>query len=162
MDIQKMYWDTLVQIKHDQIYVDQYLNRSTKISNTMNLFTAFVSSSSIAGWAIWQQLSILWSIIIVLSQIINAIKDYLPFSKRVKNLTDIYIKLADLFNKMDFYWYDISNGKISKKDIHEKLYTFKAERDKIESRTIGNQYLPNNKRIRSRSYEMTEQYFHNY
>jgi hypothetical protein len=162
MDIQKMYWETLVQIKHDQNYVDLYLSRSTRINNSLNLFTALVSSSSIAGWAIWQKLSILWSIIIVVSQIINAIKDYLPFSRRVKNLTDIYIKLADLFSKMDFLWFDISNGKMTEDDIHERLYTFKAERDKIESRTIGNQYLPNNKSVRAKSYDLTEKYFCNY
>jgi len=162
MNMQNHYWNTLVQLKHDQNYVDLFLSRSTKVNNSINLFTALVSSSSIAGWAIWQRLSILWSIIIVTSQVINAIKDYLPYSKRVKNLTDIYIKLADLFNRMDFYWYDISNGNMTEEDIHAKLYEFRSERDKLDSRTIGNQNLPDSGRIRNKALELTRKYFLNY
>ncbi len=40
--------------------------------------------SSIAAWEIWQEYQMVWAVIIALSQVITAIKPFLPFRQRLK------------------------------------------------------------------------------
>lgn len=110
MELQERYWKELVQLKFENFYLDEYLNHSYKLDNTINIITAISSSGSIAGWAIWNDLMIVWSIIIAVSQVINAIKPYLPFSKRLKTITSMNADVSALFNKAEYNWFKVANG----------------------------------------------------
>lgn len=58
----------MVQIKAWIFYLDLYGEDSYKWEKRINIFSAIAASTSIAAWAIWQQLSFVWSLIIAISQ----------------------------------------------------------------------------------------------
>ena len=58
--MQEKYWRYMVQIKAWIFYLDLYGENSYKWEKRINVFSAIVSSTSIAAWAIWQQLSFAW------------------------------------------------------------------------------------------------------
>ena len=76
MDVQKMYWDDLVQLRFQLLYIETYSDASYKKDNAINIILAIASSSSIGAWVIWKEAAIVWGAIIAISQVINAVKDY--------------------------------------------------------------------------------------
>lgn len=74
----------MVQIKAWIFYLDLYGEDSYKWEKRINIFGAIAASTSIAAWAICQQLSFVWSLIIAISQVLNAVKEFMPYSKRLK------------------------------------------------------------------------------
>lgn len=79
--IQKKYWNELSQLKFELYYLGEYIAHSEKCDNSINIITAITSSSSIAAWALWDSWKFVWSFIIALSQVINAVKIHLRIVK---------------------------------------------------------------------------------
>ena len=59
----------------------------------INIFLAVTSSGSIGGWVIWDKYSFLWAFIIAASQVINVVKQFLPYKTRVKTTGGILKEL---------------------------------------------------------------------
>ena len=76
--MQEKYWRYMVQIKAWIFYLDLYAEDSYKWDKRINIFGAIASSTSIAAWTIWSQLSYVWSVIIAVSQVLTAIKSFMP------------------------------------------------------------------------------------
>ena len=161
MNVQERYWKELMQLKFQQFYFDEYLNESYKINNIINIITAIASSSSIAGWAIWNRLGYMWSIIIALSQLISAIKIYLPFSTRIKALTSACSDTNDLFLKAEYYWYRVANGELTSSKINDLNYQFKRDNQAINNKYNLQTYLPFNEKFKNIADTNVNEYFAN-
>lgn len=88
--MQEKYWNYMVQIKAWTFYLDIYAEDSYKWDRRINIYGAIASSSSIAAWTIWRNWSFIWAAIIAISQVLTAIKQYLPFGRKVKISSTIY------------------------------------------------------------------------
>lgn len=86
---QDRYWKELYQLRVHVNYLEIYMERSERLDKAINIFFAITSSSSICGWAIWNKFSFVWGMIIAISQLINAIKYFLPYRDRMKSLNKI-------------------------------------------------------------------------
>ncbi len=162
MELQERYWKELVQLKFENFYLDEYLDHSYKLNNTINIITAISSSGSIAGWAIWNNLMIVWSVIIAASQVINAIKPYLPFSKRLKVITSMNSDISALFNKAEYNWFKVANGYLTLQEINELQYELKKERQKIDEKYYTNLYLPDKRKLKEKADISVDIYFKKY
>ncbi len=91
------FWKTLEELKHNVKYLELLSTRDETRNMWLNMILAITSCSSIAAWAIWQQYSIVWAIIIAAGQVITAIKPYLPFRKRFKAFFKILPEIYELF-----------------------------------------------------------------
>ena len=89
----------MVQIKAWTFYLDIYAEDSYKWDRRINIYGAIASSSSIAAWTIWRSWSFIWAAIIAISQVLTAIKQYLPFGRRLKYLQPFIEDLNKLWNK---------------------------------------------------------------
>lgn len=159
--MQEKYWRYMVQIKAWIFYLDLYEESSYKWNRRINVFSAVVSSTSIAAWAIWQQLSLLWSIIIAISQVLNAIKVYLPYNIRLKLIASFMEDLKYLYNKMEYNWLKVSNGELTEEEINELLYTFKNEYTGIENKNMKEEILLDNENFKKEADQKTDFYFEN-
>lgn len=102
MTMKNTYWKYMVQIKAWQYYLENYTERSYRWDKGINVFTAVVSSTSIAGWAIWNQISYVWGILIAVMQVVTAIKSYLPFGQRLQVLPGLQSDLTSLYNDIEY------------------------------------------------------------
>ena len=84
MNYQSIYWDNLVQFRAGVYYLQSYQIHSGKWNSRIQAFLAITSSSSIGGWAIWQEYGMIWGSLIAASQVVNAVKGFLPFQKRAR------------------------------------------------------------------------------
>lgn len=157
--IQNKYWDELCQLRFDLFYINECIDISRKYDNFINIFTAITSSSSIGAWVIWRSLSFVWSCVIAVSQVINATKIYLPYSKRIRLLNEQYFELDKLFNDCDYLWFKIANGDFTEEGINDKLRDFRNRKHLIDYKYAKQVSIPDNKKISEKVMILTENYF---
>jgi hypothetical protein len=92
---QERYWTQLKHLKTHIFYCHFYALHTDKIDKGLNIFLALTSSGSIAAWAVVKDHAMLWACIIAASQIVTAIKPFLPYRQRAKAL----IALGDALQK---------------------------------------------------------------
>lgn len=141
--------------------MDLYGENSYKWEKRINVFSAIVSSTSIAAWAIWQQLSFAWSFIIAISQVLSAIKVFLPYSRRLKSIVPFMEDLKFLYNRMEYTWFKVASGEMTEEEINEILYEFKNEYTNIENKHLKNETLLENEKFKKKSDMKTDAYFKN-
>lgn len=159
--MQEKYWRYMVQIKSWLFYLDIYEENSYKWEKNINIFSAVVSSTSIAAWAIWQQFSYVWSVIIAVSQVLTAIKSFLPYNTRRKVTISFLEDLKLLYNKIEYNWFKVSDGELTEEEINEMLFIFKDEYTNIENKNLKEETLPENERFMKIAAQKTDQYFQN-
>lgn len=157
--MQEKYWRYMVQIKAWIFYLDLYAEDSYKWDKRINVFGAIASSTSIAAWTIWSQLSYVWSVIIAVSQVLTAIKGFMPYSRRLKVLVPFIEDLKFLYNKMEYNWFKVASGELAEDEINELLYTFKDDFTSIENKNLKEETLLENERIKKIADMKTDTYF---
>lgn len=87
----------------------------------MNGILAITSSSSIAGWAIWDEYGKVWGFLIALSQVITAIKPLFPFNKHVHTLNTHCYKQEALFLELEELWFKVKDKRIDEDEARQQL-----------------------------------------
>ena len=144
---QSRYWSELREIKTHVIYLQKYAVHSDWWDKAINIFLAITSSSSIAAWAIWQKHSMVWAVIIALSQVITAIKPFLPYKQRLKVLNEFNDKLQEISLNCEKNWFNVAEGKLSEEEIHELYIGIKNQSLEAECKCLKNIVLPKNSKI---------------
>lgn len=160
--VQKKYWEDLIQLRFQLFYLEEYLCQSYRYNSWVNISMAIASSSSIAAWAIWDKFNFLWSLIIAISQVINAVKIYLPFNKRTKYINLLYSQLTELFNEYDYNWLNVANGVLTEEEINNLIYKFRKKKHKIHDEHLLNNHLPQKKKLKELADVKLKNYFENY
>lgn len=161
MNYQERYWREMDQLKVHIFYLEEYLEKTIKIDRGIKIFLAVASSGSIAGWAIWQHISFVWGGIIAASQIVNSVKEYLPYSKRLKALQGITNDLEALFLNFESRWFDVAEGNLTNEEIHKMHMMFKEQRRLIIQKHLGVNPLPHKEHFMRKAIESTRLYFSN-
>jgi hypothetical protein len=98
---------------------------------------AVTSSASIAGWAIWQKASWLWAMIIAASQVLSAIRSYLPFARRAEVLKEATPSYNSLLARIECQWFHVSEGLLSEMEINDLISQFHKEQSDIDDRIFS-------------------------
>jgi hypothetical protein len=143
---QDRYWQELYELKVHTSYLSIYLLKTEKIDTTINAFLAVASSGSIAGWAMWKDYQFVWASIIVLSQFITAIKTFLPYNLRIKNISKVLKEMELLSIEYEKQWFYISEGEKTIEEINTLRFEIKEKKSKIMSKYFTTNILPSNKK----------------
>ena len=157
--MQKKYWSYLVQIKAWIYYLDIYVEKSFQWDRRIKVFVA--SSSSIAAWTIWKEWSYIWGVIIAVSQVLTAIKDYFPFGRRLKILKPFIDELKILYIKIEYDWFKVAEGEVTEKEINQLLFDYKKQFSEIESKYLNEEILIENLEYRNLADQKVTKYFEN-
>lgn len=144
---QQRYWNQLKEFKTHVIYLDEYASSSDKWDKTINIFLAVTSSTSIAAWAIWQRHQLVWAVIIALSQVITAIKPFLPYKQRLKAIGELNDKLQEISLECEKRWYSVAEGKLTEEEIHNLFISLRDKALSAERKHLKSVILPKNKKI---------------
>ena len=80
---QNRFWNQLKELKVHVFYLQNYAVSSGRYDQSINIFLAIASSSSIAAWALWKEYQFVWACIIAIAQVITAVKPLLPYKGSV-------------------------------------------------------------------------------
>ena len=115
----------MIDSKFKSFYLDYFVSKLQKYDRNINIFLALSSSGGISGWAVWQEYETIWVIIIAGSTIINVIKPYLPFSKYIKELNNISLKMQNLHLDYERLWYKFEKDPLDEDSATEQFFVLK-------------------------------------
>jgi len=125
--LKKQIFNKLLDSKYKYFTLDLLTAKYYKYDRNLNIFLAFTSSGSVAGWAIWKEIPWLWGIIIIASQLVIVLKPYFPFSKYSKEFSEKYVLLQSLVNELEQFYLKIHLKKITEEQAIEDFFKIKHE-----------------------------------
>ncbi len=156
---QMQFWNHLVEVRVHCFYLREYHVASDRTETRLNCFLALCSSTSIAAWAIWQQVPLLWAGIIGLSHVLSAVRQFLPFKKRADGVLSAYRELQEAALWAEQEWYAVSEGQLETKSIHDLTCELRKKEAKTDSTHLSPLPLPYNQILFSRAQEQAITYF---
>lgn len=162
MDVQAQFWQEIATLRRDARYVDLSLARTERIDRGINAFLAITASSSIAGWVIVQQYAVVWGAIVAASQVVQTMREYLPYKNRVKALAGLSIELNTLSLLAEDQWFKVSNGGLYDDDIHDLRIALKKKKASAVQKAFPVAGLPENKKLADRAELDNIRYFSSY
>jgi hypothetical protein len=103
------------------------------------------SSGGIAAWVVWKDYPFLWSGIIALAQLLDALKNVFPFAKLHKSASDLTVALELLFIDAQYEWEKIYAGKMGDEDIMAARQKMQKVRLEAEQKYFPEGFQPPSK-----------------
>lgn len=162
MDVQKRYWQELADLKRDSIYIDLYHAQTEKIDRSIGGFTAVTSSASIGAWVIWEKWAFIWGTAIAAAQVLQAVKEFLPYKKRLRALTGLSQELNGLAWSAENDWFKISRGMLTEEEIHEIHMKVKKKKQEAVQKSFPASSLPEVKKLGGQADKSASDYLKSY
>lgn len=153
------YWKKMTQYKFSLFYLQLYLGESVRINRILNISTTITASAAIAAWAAWQNLAFIWGLIIVVSQVVCSINQFLPYQKRIADITGLLSQLNGLYICVENDWYKVSNGKLTEDEINDLCYEYVRKWDGIDDMFFVGDTLPQKDKLIQIAEEKKNNYF---
>ncbi len=147
------------ELKTHSFYIQIFAIEQSRNEQWLNIFLAITSSTSIAAWAIWKDYAFIWGIIIALSQVVTAVKPFLPYKKRLDALNQLGDSIAELSLAAERDWYYVAEGKWTEHEIHSKWADLKEKSLAAEKKCLGNLTLPRNTKALQQAENKADLYF---
>lgn len=112
----------MIELKVAASYIRRYREYLGMWVTRLGTLRAIASSGSIAAWALWRELAFMWAVIIAASQVIDALKDVFPFTKKHKSASEHTVTLDSLFIDAQLEWENIFSGRYTDEEIMNRLH----------------------------------------
>ena len=126
----------MVELKVASSYIRLYRDYLGKWVTRIGVIKAVASTSSIAAWAIWKDYAFVWGAIIAVSQVLDALKDVFPVTKRYKAASEHAVALDSLFIDAQLEWESIFSGTYSDAQINTRLHKLRKLQHDAEVRSF--------------------------
>ena len=156
------FWSKLEQAKFDIVYFNIHFNRCIKVSRVLKYLIVGVTALATGAWITWSNVSFVGTICAILIwffQAISAIAEWFPYEKRKVELHDMVKELEPLYIEMENEWRNVQSGKISNKQVQERLVYYETKQMEIKNHYFKNDALPEREGIRKKADDLTEEYF---
>ena len=154
-------WNLLYDVHYRAIYARRYNAYARNVEESLSVLSLVVTASSVAGWSIWQQFPVVWSVIIACVQVLNLCRPSFPFSRRLVSLR-FYIPEIDLLAlDMEHYWNQVifCDSSQAPADILARHRCFNESLCKLEAKYFGSDLLPDMDKIAQKSQKECDTYF---
>jgi len=159
---QHRFWRELDQLRIHASYAEYYYERTVQTDRIISMVLAVVASGGVAGWAVWNKYQQVWAVIVAGSQVVNAVKGYLPYAKRLKALSSLASELESLFITMEGHWFNVSEGLLTDEEIHKLHMKIKDQRRLLIQKCVGAVDIPHNQKLMDKATASAKCYFENF
>lgn len=134
---QRLYWNKMLDLRTAADYIRLYRDYAGQWVTGIATMRAIASSTSIAGWAIWHQYGFVWACIIAVSQVVDALKDVFPMTKRQRAASEYAIALETLFIDAQLEWEGILSRRYTADEVMERLHALRSAHHMAETKSFG-------------------------
>ncbi|EKD80836.1 MAG: hypothetical protein ACD_39C02124G0002 [uncultured bacterium] len=157
----KKFWAEMTELNTHVIYIDACLQHINSKIKWLNATLAFASCGAVAGWMINNGAFAYWSVIIVISQTVSALRPHLfNWEKDAWSMKLASSELHSAFISMENDWYAVSNGMLEDKEIHDLWLSYKKQVERIVGSHLNSSLL--NVKFWNDSFSKSEYYFNRY
>ena len=151
--MRSQFWELLNLYTFRNIYFRKYEDRVCRINNAIVALCILATTSSVASWWVWGQFPLMWSLIIIASQIAQTLSPFFPYTKQKISLRFIIQEMGPLLNDMEHEWNNIDIRGYDDDKIEKLLKTFRNRYSSLETKYTGNVRFPASDAIRIRAEE---------
>ena len=159
---QRRYWKELFELRVHVNYLEKYMEQSEFIDKFINFFLAVTSNGSICSWGIWREYNYIWAVIIAASQLINVLKQFLPYRTRLKATSGIMRELDELSIFAEKKWFYVAEGKLKNEEINELQFEIRSNKTKSVHKYLGINTLPTKDKLLNKAKEKAKTYIKNF
>lgn len=159
---QQRYWSMLVEARVHVSYLHHYAANSEWRDKAVNIFLAVTSSSSIAAWAIWREFTWVWPALIAGSQVVSAVKPFLPYNQQRKAVVALADAYQSICLQIENLWFSVAEGLFTDEKIHEETIRFRGLLLDAERMAMDGTILPRNPKLMSLAEVDARKYFANH
>ncbi len=154
---QQLYWAQMVELKIACVYTRRYRDHLGKWVTRIGAVRAIASSASIAAWAVWKNHAFLWAVIIASSQVLDALKDVFPVTKKHKSASEHTTTLEGIFIDAQLEWEGIFLGRYTDDQIMKRRHKLMTLQHHAEGA-----HFPNGLPTRDSDFALAQQEAANY
>lgn len=122
---QRLVWESMLTAEMNARYWARLASRYKSREDWGKIFIALASSGTVASWAIWQDLSLLWKLLSALSAVIAVAMPILDFPSKVETMSDLRGRWTELRSAYELLWAEVSEDDAYKGD--NKLSALKSK-----------------------------------
>ena len=159
---QEHYWKEFYRLKVHINYVEQMLAKTETWDRNIKIFSAITSSTSIGAWVIWKDYALIWGAIIALSQVLGAIRQYLPYKDRLRCYAALLIELEEIQLGVESRWIEISKGECSEATIRKSLDNLRFRRHLAFKKHLPTTTVPEDGPLFKEAERRAQAYFQNF
>jgi hypothetical protein len=104
----------------------------------------------------------LWSILIAGSQVLNAIRQYLPYKERLKSLSGLLNEFDELLVGVESKWLDMAAGELTETEIRKALLDFRTRKMKSIKKHFPDNTIPEDDELFCKAEDRALSYFDNF
>lgn len=159
--MQQTYWSKMYNYKYSFFYLAQHFQKNVKTDRTIKIISAIASSTAIGAWATWTNLAFFCGFIIVVSQVVTAVNEFLPYKKRIPELSTMLAQLSALYIEVEREWFNVSSGEYTEEEINTLTYDFAQRWSEIDSKFFTEDALPVDDELKAKAESEAKKYFAN-
>lgn len=156
---QELYFKELFQLKVACEYIRRYRRILSWWVVRFDGLRAIASSGAIATWAVVQKYPLIWGGIIAAAQVMDALKDVIPFTARQKAASGLVVSLDALFIEALFEWERVYAGQLDDDEITKRRRKLMELRHDAEVREFPTGDLPERPDLLALAEEDAKGYF---
>ncbi len=161
-DLQLQYWNQFSRLKRDAFYISYYHAKIDKIERGLNIFSAAASLGAMTAWAAKHELAIVWGAVILLSQMLTAIRPHLPYRSELKALGTLGPDLEALALVAETDWLKVERASIDDDEIHKRTMALKKKAYDAQERSFKGMSLPEDHKLEARAEAAARDYMRMY
>ena len=135
-EVREDVWSAMLTAEYNALYWDYLYKRYYLRQKRAEIFLAITSSSSVAAWGIWSNITILWQLLSGLATLAAVALPILNMKKQIADLGDLQSRWQQIHTEYEFLWFDIEHSLLDKNQAIgelKKIMRTEAEIDKITS-----------------------------
>lgn len=117
-------------------YIRYYRDYLGRWVTGIGVIKAVAASTSIGAWTIWKDYAFVWGAIIAASQVLDAVKDVFPVTKRFKAASEHVVALDSLFIDAQLEWESVFSGAYTDAQIMTRLHKLRRLQHEAECRSF--------------------------
>lgn len=143
--MRERYWTFFYSLKHRAFYYQYFQRLLNSINWAITAFLSLTSLSCIATWQLWDSHRYVWTALICISQVIQALFPKLPYNELLVSTKFMISALDGLLIKVEHDWLyiDIHQDELSEDEILKILNIHQAKYSELVSQFFSGAYLPN-------------------
>lgn len=170
MDIRNTYWNDMVQLKAQVLYLDLLTQKANKFNEVMNISMLLASIVCITGWSgllivryystretiSFETIMGIWTILVHIGIIGYTI---LNFPHRLRCLCALQNDYDILYHEAEQKWFDIANGKLAANEVIESTHRIRERKTTSLVKRLQETTLPHRPKEHYIAQQMAHGYF---
>lgn len=160
--MRETYWNCYKKIAYQFFYYKRFQIFLNAVNNGITAFCGLTALSSVAAWGLWKSYPLLWSFLICMAQLVQAIFPKLPYNDMLCSTKFMICSLDKLLLSIRHSWLEIDVYDYTDEHILEIIAKYEAQYSKLVSQFYSGTYLPEIRYCEKKAEEECIAYFNTY